>query len=74
MKNGECIEYYGNGKISLKCFYKDGKRHGEYICYYEDGNIFKHYLNDEKIYEYVITKEVKQKRIIKNSDLIIICI
>jgi antitoxin component YwqK of YwqJK toxin-antitoxin module len=41
--HGEYVEFHENGKVAIKCFYKNGKLHGEYISYYGNGNIYKKY-------------------------------
>jgi antitoxin component YwqK of YwqJK toxin-antitoxin module len=46
--------YVNKRKISLKCYYKEGKKEGEYSTYYENGqmNIKCNYYNDEINGEY----------------------
>jgi len=39
MIDGEYIEYYLSGEIKYKCFYLDGKLHGESIYYFKSGDI-----------------------------------
>lgn len=38
--NGCFTNYFDNGKIKIKCVYKNGKYHDNYIQYYENGEIF----------------------------------
>ncbi|MGC9183814.1 MAG: toxin-antitoxin system YwqK family antitoxin, partial [Caldisphaera sp.] len=32
-------EYYENGNVYIKLFYKDDKLNGKYTTYYENGNV-----------------------------------
>ena len=40
MKDGEHIEYYESGEISIKYNWLGGKKHGEFIDYYKSGDIW----------------------------------
>ena len=48
-ENGLYIEYYDNGKISLKENYLNGHKNGEFVDYYENGQLAgkDNYLNDK---------------------------
>jgi antitoxin component YwqK of YwqJK toxin-antitoxin module len=53
---GEDIQYYENGNIYIKCYYKD--KLGEYIQYYENGNIeIKCYKNCKRKGKYIVYYE-----------------
>ncbi len=65
--DGEFIEYFCGGKLSIYCFYKDGKLDGEFKkyrndgktllihCYYKNGKIegeYFNYNNDGSVHKY----------------------
>ncbi len=40
-RNGECISYYGNGQLAIRCIYRDDQYDGEYAEYDFEGNLVK---------------------------------
>jgi len=59
MIDDEYIGYYYSGEINYKCFYLDGKYHGEFITYFKTGEIsYKcNYLYGKRQGEYIIYYE-----------------
>ncbi len=51
----ECIIWYPNGSIGLKCNYSNGKKHGQFIDYNANGSIdiTCNYSNDKLHGEYI---------------------
>ncbi len=43
IRNGRFTDYYPNGKIWAECNYIDGKEHGHWTFFNEDGSIYKEY-------------------------------
>lgn len=50
-EDGPYTETYGNGKIRVKAYYKDGKLHGDYRSYWRNGNLMEQgeYRAGEKV-------------------------
>jgi antitoxin component YwqK of YwqJK toxin-antitoxin module len=68
--NGIKEIFYENGKLKLKCFFKNGKLHGKYRDYFHNGSL-KNVMNfndntiNGTVYQYYDTGSVYQKCIMK---------
>jgi antitoxin component YwqK of YwqJK toxin-antitoxin module len=56
-KDGVYKKWYLDGKIWLRCFFKDGYLDGEYTIWRDDGQICQHcFYKKDKIIKYFFTK------------------